>query len=75
MSEKRALYESLGYLFKTTAYCTQFYYSVKERKRELIYLHGKYITEEMMEEARKVAENENCASCSKVLITLLIMLL
>ena len=41
----------------------------------MIYLHGKYITEEIMEEASKVVEKEHCARCSQAVITVLRIML
>ena len=74
MSGKRALRERLGYLLKTKVYRTQVHDSGKERKVESIYLHVKYIAEEIMEEASKVVEKDHYSRCSQALITVLIIL-
>ena len=45
----------------------------KESKGESIDFHEKYISEEILKEARKGVEKEHCARCSRSLITVIIM--
>ena len=56
LSENLALRERLGSLLKTKVCRAQVHYGRKESKGELIYLHEKYIAEEILEEERKGLE-------------------
>ena len=64
MIEKRALRERLGYLLKTKVCRAQVHDTGKESKGKSIDLHEKYISEEILEEARKRVEKEHCDRCS-----------
>ena len=64
----------MGSLLNTKVCRAQVYDVGKERKEESIYWHEKYIAEEILGEARKEVEKENCTRCSRALIAVLRML-
>ena len=64
LSERRALRERLGSLLKAKVCRAQVHDAGKNRKGESIDLHEKYTAEDILEEARKGVEKENCARFS-----------